>query len=158
MSVEKMAKKTTMRPTRKETPLSKAAAKKAVAPIVSKKPAVIPAKPKAEKVAKEPRVRKDTAKSLIAEMLLEKKFTDNEIEQAVSEKFQENFKRAYISITRADINSGRLHKGISEGKLPLVALFKDEKGKFVDKPAPKSEQKEKGVAILKKVALSLPKK
>lgn len=168
--------------TKIQTPLSKAAAsgkisKGKVVP-ATKKAAPAPAKlvkkasaKKTEveevvtvpKKAKEPKERKETAKGLIAELIVGQKHTDDEIAAEVSAKFPDTFKKAYISATRGSMNRGDVYQKLAEGKLPLNPVYKDEKGKIVaekpSKAAPKTEKqpvKKASLNILKKTKDSLP--
>ncbi len=93
---------------------------------------------------REPKVKKETAKALIKKLLLERKFTDEQIAATVLTKYPDTFKKNYISCTRGDINAGRIKV---EGQIceHIPVLIENEAGEVVDKTTlPKKEKKTKG--------------
>jgi hypothetical protein len=103
------------------------------------------AAPKTAKKAEPADAPRVTAKSRIKELLFAAKSTDEEIAEILAKEFPDTFKKNYISITRSDINAGRVsgYEGehldrlvrSADGKLaPFVAGEKVAKPK-VDKKA-----------------------
>jgi hypothetical protein len=69
------------------------------------------------------------------ELLLERKFSDTEIFDKVLERFPGSaYKRDYISVTRSDLNNGRLSRW--EKPAEPVARIKEEKPEQVQEPEP----------------------
>lgn len=109
------------------------------------------------KKTKEPKERKETAKGLIAAMIVGQKHTDDEIAAEVGAKFPDTFKKAYISATRGSMNRGDVYQKLAEGKLPLNPVYKNEAGKIVAEKPSKAKTEEKKQPV-KKAAISLLKK
>ena len=141
-------KSATKRPTRKKSLAKKAAKKKTSAKV--KKPAAKkkPVKKSAKKVAKKATAKKGASKkaakkngakggtTIACEMLAQYKYTDDQIMAAIV-KTHPKFKRAYISIQRADINSGRKSQHMPKGVKKLERLIR-EGGKLI--PVSKSKK------------------
>jgi hypothetical protein len=120
-----------------------AAKAKAAAPVKTKAPAADPvagaAKPaKKEKVPKEPKERKPSPHTLARQLVMERKWTNEEIFNKVTEQFPNGkFKKAYVNIKRWDLNDAA-----EPGTEPYVELALDAKGKRVPKAdLPKPEKK-----------------
>jgi len=101
--------------------------------------------------------RKLGATGMASELLMERKYTDDDIMEKVL-KEHPAFRRSFISCQRGDINAGRKSR-FDIGDTPLVRLVRNEKGKLVpvnvpvkEKKAPATEQVAKKSTKSKKVA------
>jgi hypothetical protein len=116
--------------------------KKVAAPVV--KPAVAPV----VKAPKAPKVKKQTPRSLIVDMLFERKWTDDEILAAVVAQFGTGLyttNKAYVQLTRSDLNGGWIKSVLIDGRLTryIGMITIDEKGKRVEQPYKPSNNRKK---------------
>lgn len=146
--------------TKKVVPTKKAPAKKQLVEEVEGNDIVVKGVP--VKKTKEPKERKETANSLTCKLILEQKWTDEEISVKVAEAFPGA--RQFISIARSDMNAGRIYQSVTNGKLPLNPIYKNEAGRIVAKKPSKAKTEEKkqpvkkaAISLLKKTKDSLPK-
>jgi len=138
------SKESSMATTKKVIPTAKSTKEQnnGSAPVVAKK-VVLPkaekpnkaVKPKAEKGSKVPRI---TANSLCRELLLERKYTDDQITAKIKEVFPDSkFTNVYVSTTRVDLNKGYYKKCIV--KEPISKLVEKD-GKIVPSEEIKKER------------------
>jgi len=157
------SKESSMATTKKVIPTAKSTKEQnnGSAPVVAKK-VVLPkaekpnkaVKPKAEKGSKVPRI---TANNLCRELLLERKYTDDQITAKIKEVFPDSkFTNVYVSTTRVDLNKGYYKKCII--KEPISKLVEKD-GKIVPSEEIKKERdaaraaNRRALAEKKKVAL-----
>lgn len=80
-----------------------------------------------------------SVRNYVIDLLLQEKWTDDEIHSAVIEHFGDlgyTTKKAYIQLTRADMNAGHVKTLLTSGTMThfIDQLKRDEKGKLVHIP------------------------